>query len=227
MGEEAGTQPGGKGGSILKPGYIVERFQDGFATPGMIDAYNAGLSTRRVRKLWDICSNGAMYDRLKKSGVQMREGNYGPPPETIIKRYRDIAAEELTIICEKPADKSLICATQGMINAYTVGFLSTRGVACLWRLSRGEVHRRLKNAGVITRSNTASRTVRPTSYAVLHYQSVAARELAAAREKNAAQMTPGPISKKLAEIECGTAGEEAAAWAEAHEVHIDPDWLGS
>ncbi len=69
------------------------------ASPGMIAAYNAGLSIRIVSSLWNGLALAVVHNRLRVAGVRMRSaaeaGRKGPPSTQLVDHYRSVARREL------------------------------------------------------------------------------------------------------------------------------------
>jgi len=154
-------------------------FRNGYASPGMIAAYNAGLSLRTVGALWGM-SRGFAFKRLHKSDVNMRPvgGRVKQPPPDVVARYRDIAEREMHRETMPKGGRQTRYATVGMIAAYSAG-LTMRCVGELWGgLSPGLVQNRLWASDVTTRTCKEARVQKSAPPGVVAYfRSVASAEL--------------------------------------------------
>jgi hypothetical protein len=124
-----------------------------FATPGMIDAYNAGLSLRVMSELWDGLTHHGIKNRLINSGVAMRpSGSWQTIDGQTIAYHRKVARAELFDLVKNP----VAMASPGMVEAYNSG-LSIRTVGSMWGgMHPGAVHLQLRRAGVMLRSAAES-----------------------------------------------------------------------
>lgn len=152
------------------------------ATPGMIAAYNDGLSVRAIGLLWEM-NRTKVHSMLRCSGVAMRgKGTDGPPPSAeMMAHYRKVARQELE--GNAPIFRQPALATPGMISAYNSNLSSTT-IGELWGgLSCTSVNYRLRNSGVELRPpRRMMASEKPSDSIIAHFRMVAAKEIAQIEE---------------------------------------------